>query len=349
MHGAGFLAGAVRFSPQVYNKSMTCMQSSSYAVVVGGANIDIGARSLGPLVPKDSNPGIVTSVPGGVARNIAHNLALLGVPVVLLTALGDDSEGAFLQDACIHSGIDMRHVLQSSNHRTSVYLYVADAAGEMQLAVSDMSICEEITPAYLAAQQAILDNAALVCADTNLTPAALKYLAEHCTQPLFVDPVSTNKAEKLHPLLSKIHTLKPNRLEAAALTGVEVTNAKSAAFAAQKLLAAGVRQVFLSLGEDGLLAASQEGVEELASDSRHIVSTTGCGDAFMAALLYAHIHGYSLEDTARLARAAARLVMESVHNIAPHLSEALLLQTAFPEKMPFSTQTANHTEKGENP
>ena len=46
--------------------------------VIGGANADIIATSFGVFVPNDSNPGSVRLTAGGVGRNIAHNLALLG-------------------------------------------------------------------------------------------------------------------------------------------------------------------------------------------------------------------------------------------------------------------------------
>ena len=48
------------------------LRSGSYAVVVGGVNVDIGGRSFAPLVAQDSNPGTVRLSLGGVGRNIAH-------------------------------------------------------------------------------------------------------------------------------------------------------------------------------------------------------------------------------------------------------------------------------------
>lgn len=66
------------------------LRSGTYAAVVGGVNMDIGGQSDGPLVPGDSNPGRVRISLGGVGRNIAHNMALLGLDVRFLTAFGDD-------------------------------------------------------------------------------------------------------------------------------------------------------------------------------------------------------------------------------------------------------------------
>ena len=52
------------------------LRTGDYVVVVGGANVDICGRSWEPLVPADSNPGLVSMSIGGVGRNIAHNLSL---------------------------------------------------------------------------------------------------------------------------------------------------------------------------------------------------------------------------------------------------------------------------------
>ena len=128
----------------------------------------------------------------------------------------------------------------------------------MALAVSDMEICEKLQPEYFAANLNLLNRAQLVVADTNLPQASLEYLASHCIAPIFVDPVSTRKAEKLHGVLGKIHTLKPNRIEAELLSGVKITDEGSLHRAAQTLLDTGLRRVFISLGSDGVFAADRE-------------------------------------------------------------------------------------------
>ena len=69
------------------------LRSGSYVVVVGGVNVDIGGKSSAPLVRADSNPGRVSVSLGGVGRNIAHNLSLMCIDTLLLTAYGDDLHG----------------------------------------------------------------------------------------------------------------------------------------------------------------------------------------------------------------------------------------------------------------
>ena len=300
------------------------LRSGSYAVVVGGVNVDIGGRSFTPLVAADSNPGAVTMSLGGVGRNIAHNMSLMGLDVRLLTAYGDDLNGERVAASCSELGIDMSYALRVPGAVTSTYLYLTDPDGEMALAVSDMAVCEKITPAYLAANLPILQNAQVVVADTNIPAESLQYLAENLTVPLFVDPVSTAKAEKLRPILHKIHTLKPNRLEAELLSGVTITCKEDVAKAADRLIQLGVHRMFISLGAEGVYAAMGNQKLWLPNIPGHMVNTTGCGDAFMAALVWAYLEGSDLEATAKAGLAAGSIAMESGETINPNMSAEAL-------------------------
>ena len=300
------------------------LRTGSYAVVVGGVNVDIGGRAAAKLVEADSNPGTVTVSLGGVGRNIAHNLTLLGTDVRMLTAYGDDLYGQRIASSCGELGIDINHALRVSGANTSTYLYIADADGEMALALSDMEVCNRITPAYLAANLPMLQNAQVVVADTNIPAESLQYLADNCTAPLFCDPVSTTKAMKLLPILHKIHTLKPNLLEAELLSGVKVQTKADVEKAAQVLLEKGVRRVFISMGAKGMYAATEKEKLWLANLPGNRVNTTGCGDATMAALVWAYLEGTDLKNTALAGLAAGSVAMESAETINPAMSAGAL-------------------------
>lgn len=291
-----------------------------YVAVCGGVNIDIGAHSFAPLRAKDSNPGKVELSLGGVGRNIAHNMRLLGLNVELLTALGGDSRAAQVEESCKTLGIGLSRALRVPDGRTSTYVFVGGSDGDMAVAVADMEICGRLTPDYFASQLAFLNGAAAVVLDTNLPRESLAYLAEHCTAPLFVDPVSTAKAEKLSGLLGHVHTLKPNRIEAELLTGVKITDGKSLRAAAGALLLQGVQRVFLSLGEGGVLAAQRGETQIVPICKADAVNATGAGDAMMAALVWSYLTGRSLAESAAAGTAAAALAVESEETINPKLS-----------------------------
>ena len=296
------------------------LRSGSYAVVVGGVNVDIGGRSFTPPVAGDSNPGTVHVSLGGVGRNIAHNLSLMGTDVRMLTAFGDDVNGQRIAASCSELGIDASHARRITGGTTSTYLYLTDEQGEMVLAVSDMEICKKITPAYLSGNLSLLQNAQVVIADANIPQESLIYLAENCTVPLFCDPVSTAKAEKLRPILGRIHTLKPNKLEAELLSGVKIESPADVEKAADRLLAMGVHRLFISLGADGVYAAMGEERLRLSNLPGQMVNSTGCGDAFMAAIGWAYLEGMDLKQTALAGLAASAIAIESAETINPAMS-----------------------------
>ena len=299
---------------------------SPYVTVVGGMNMDIGGRPYKKLVAKDSNPGAVRMSPGGVGRNIAHNMSLLGLDVRLLTAFGDDVYAQKLAAVCGELGIDISQSPVIPGGHTSTYLFVNDESGDMQLAVSDMDIYDHLTPQVLQSRRQLLDGSQVVVLDTNLPAETVAWVAENCRAPIFADPVSTAKAEKLRPVLGRLHTLKPNRIEAELLSGVAISDDASLRRAADALLETGLHRVFISLGADGVFAADRSGqVLHLPAPEGNIVSTTGCGDSFMAALAWAYLQGSDLERSARAGLAASTITMASADTINPAMSEEALL------------------------
>ena len=289
--------------------------AGDYAVVVGGVNMDIGGIPFRPLRGHDSNPGRVRMTVGGVGQNIARNLALLRVPVHFLTAYGWDEAGSQVSRVCESAGIDLSSALRLRDEPTSVYLYIADEMGEMQAAVSDMDISERITPAYLSQQEGLLNGAGAVVLDANIPRESIEWLGEHCTAPLFADPVSLAKAEKLRGILGKLHSLKPNRLEAELLSGCPIRTEADLKTAAEKLLGLGLSQVHISLGHRGVYAADRVGAFHLPCFSVDARNMTGAGDAYVAGLVWSHLNGYGLEDAARFASAAAAIAVEGEETV----------------------------------
>ncbi len=284
--------------------------------VIGGMNMDIGGSANGKLLLRDSNPGQVSLRPGGVGRNIAHNLRLLGAEVSLVSAVGEDAFGRELLASCEALGMDVSMTRIRPRERSSTYLYVNDEGGDMLLAVSDMDIVDRITPDSLAPLLERLNSFDAAVLDANLSRAALCFLAERLTIPLYADPVSAAKAAKLLPILPRLRGLKPNRLEAQILTGESETEK-----AVRSLLAAGVWRVYLSLGGDGALAAEGESLLYLPRREVQVVSTTGAGDAVTAALVWADLQGLDLETSARAAQMAGALTCQCREANNPRLAE----------------------------
>lgn len=287
-----------------------------YAAVVGAVNVDIWGRSFAPLIYRDSNPGEIRMSFGGVGRNIAHNMCLLGMRVRMLTALGGDAWAEGLDRSCREIGIGLDRALRVPGGRTSTYLCISGPDGDMELGLADTDIASLITPEVIEKNLDLLQGAELVVFDGNLREDTIDCLTERCGVPLFADPVSVTKARKLKPFLSRIHTLKPNALEAAELTG-----AKNPEAAAEELVYAGVKRVFVSDGKRGLIAAHGLDLLRVPCCEAKLVNATGGGDAVMAALCKSFLDGRDIISSARYALAAGAIAVESGETINPALSD----------------------------
>lgn len=292
----------------------------NHAAVVGAVNMDICGKPFSPLLMRDSNPGSVTLAPGGVGRNIAHDLRLLDVDVTFVTALGGDGYAAEILKSCAALGFDMSLARRIPGGRTSSYLYITDPSGDMALAVCDTDVSASLSPEYLERCIGALNTADAVVLDGNLTAEAIRYAAEHCAAPLYADPVSVTKAGRLKPVLSHLTAFKPNEIEAAALTG-----RRDPADAARALVDAGVGRVFVSLGAGGVIAADALELLRVPCEPAEIVNTTGAGDAATAAVIWAGMRGLSLEASARAAMKAGALAVSCAATNNPAMTADLLM------------------------
>lgn len=302
------------------------MSAAVRCAVVGAANIDIGGFPRGRIALQDSNPGRVRLSAGGVGRNIACNLARLGLQTHLVAPLGTDAFAGIVREDCARAGVDAGLSFTFPGAASSTYLFIADLNGDMQLAVNDMDICQRMTPEALESRVDALNAMDAVVLDANLPEASIAFLAERLRPPLIADAVSAAKARRLLPALSRLQVVKPNALEAEALTGLPVHDRPTAEAAARKLAQMGAAWVCITLGERGVCCARGDDVRFMPGFPVQMTNATGAGDAFTAALVWARLRGMDLFDAARAGMAAAALTVESPGTVNPEMSEAALLR-----------------------
>ena len=292
--------------------------------VIGGANIDLTAVLNDTFIAADSNPGHIEVGHGGVARNIAHNLALLGARTQLLTVVGGDLFGGLLYDYCKQQGIDMHLSERAHDVRSGLYLSMHNHNGEMIAAVSDTEAVRLITPEWLAKRSGEISCSDYVAADTNISEEAIRWLMENVTAPLFIDGVSTTKAHRVvnalrNAKLPYLHTLKLNLKEALA-----VTEAATYAEAAQKLLDLGVAHVYITLSGEGVYCRTAAEEWLYPALPAEIVNTNGAGDAFLAGVIFAHAKGIGFPQTAQYGLMAARAALMSPKAVNTEIANILL-------------------------
>lgn len=302
------------------------MEKENFVVVIGAANTDIGGTPYKPLIPGDSNPGVIKMSYGGVGRNIAHNLSKLGVDVELVTAAGDDTLGLEMLKNCEMIGVDTSLSVVVPGASSSVYLFINDEEGEMELALSHVDIVNNITPEYIESISDVINQAAVAVADCNLSQETLFKLKEICEVPLYVDTVSVSHADKIKGHLDGIDTLKPNLLEAEFLSDMKIESEYECLEAARALIDQGVRRVFISMGPDGMLAADKDHAFMVDRYPVHVKCTTGAGDSAMAAIIWSSLNeeGDGLTEPAMAANAAASATISVDPTIHPEMSSGFI-------------------------
>ena len=301
--------------------------------IAGGANVDISGTPAFALVDRDSNPGSVRVSCGGVGRNLAENLARLGISTELITALGDDLNGNLIRMHADRLGISLKNSLTVAGASTSCYLCINNELGDMQLAINDMTICARLTPGYFAGLMPQINASDLLLIEANLPEETIAFLAGQATVPILAETVSVAKATRLKRVLPSLWLLKGNRQEMEVLSGVPIVSADDLDRAADVLLATGLDHLFVTLGDEGVYYAGRAETTEpqqrrrfvmSAIKPQHMINTTGCGDAFLAAVAWGVSRHFTMEVNARLGLAAATICLESPQAVSEQLTADLL-------------------------
>lgn len=294
---------------------------NKYVALIGAANIDIQGFSSNPIIDKDSNPGRIEFCPGGVSRNIAENLARLGTKTELLSAIGDDPNGSLILDSCRDCGIGSDYSLIVPNTVSSVYLAIMDNTKDMALALSDMTISENISVEFLESREGILRGSEAIVFDTCLAADVMDYILKtYESIPIYVDPVSVGKAKALKTIIGKIHTLKMNRLEAEFLSGIRINDESDLEKASLWFLTQGIKRVFITLGSTGAFYRDSKIVVNYKPQKAEIKNATGAGDAFMAGIIYGTLNGYNPEKIVRFATGVSLAALSGKNTVNPNIN-----------------------------
>lgn len=301
-------------------------------VVIGGACLDIKGRLHEPLIEGTSNAGRLTISVGGVARNIAENLARLGADTTLIAAVGTDEFGQLIITQTEEAGVHTEAMLLVEDQHTAAYLALLDNQGLLYTALDDSHCARALTPDYMQENIELILSADVVFIDANLSRATADLLLTTCHAegiPVCLEPVAFGLASRYRDRLRGLYLITPNEREAQALTGIEVNSPASATGAAKELVRLGIEIVIITLAREGLVyaTANEHGhIPALASD---IVDATGAGDALAAAVLFGLMNQLPLDEAVRLGASAAALTVASPDTVRRDLSlESLYAQLA---------------------
>ncbi|TAG25638.1 MAG: pseudouridine-5-phosphate glycosidase [Burkholderiales bacterium] len=292
---------------------------------IGGINLDRKLKALHALLSGSSNPCVASESPGGVARNVAENLARLGLRVGLCGQVGRDAAAEAVLAPLRALGVDTRACLVAESGNTGSYTAVLDAQGQLVMGMADMALTEMLTPDLLAPLLSA-QSPKLWMADMNLPASSLAWLAQRTLGArLVMLAVSEPKMDRLPSDLRGVDTLVLNRGELAAIGFSE--NDMGSAFA--KLHAAGLQRLVVTLGEQGVACVEVGEVTHIKPElpaNLQVADVSGAGDAFCAGLCASYLR-YPADALAQHAKRAMRLALltvQSAQTVSPAITPDLI-------------------------
>lgn len=244
---------------------------------------------------------------GGKAANQAVAVARSGSPTVMLGGVGEDDFGRARKAGLEADGIDISWVTTLADVSSGVALITVEASGENRISY---------IPGATSAVDARHARAAIEATRPSLVLSSNE-LSLACHRELFSwarahgVPVVYNVApysQEARELLPLVDTLIVNRGEARALLGETGLDA-TAGELGQRLRALGVGRVIVTLGGDGVIGVSEDGVVRVEGVPVQVVDTTGAGDTFCGAFAARLAEGASFADAIRFGNAAGAIAV----------------------------------------
>jgi len=299
-------------------------QITAPVVCVGASLVDITFRCEQEPILQTSNPSLIRKSPGGVVRNIAHHLSLLGVKTELLTVIGEDSDGDWLISQCSQAGIGLRQIKRTVVP-TGVFASITSPTGDLTIGAVTSETDVYLNNDFIHERLETIRNAALVVADCNLSTETLRELIRLCNLysiPLIIETVSIPKATRLKEALpGNLFLIKPNREELAVFEkDTHITPEEKISHLHEQ----GFRHVWLSRGAEGSLFSDGKEIWTLPAPRVQVVDVNGAGDASLAGWIFAWLNGHDPLTCLKSGHAAAACLLEVHGAVREDLSEELL-------------------------
>jgi D-beta-D-heptose 7-phosphate kinase/D-beta-D-heptose 1-phosphate adenosyltransferase len=298
---------------------------SPKVLVVGDFMLDVyiygDAVKISPEAPVPVLKIAETEHRCGGAGSVAANLAALGAKAYCLGVIGDDRDSEILKTKLIEAGVDIDGLFKAANRPTiskQRLIGLAQHLHRQQLIRIDResaeSLSEELNEAILAAYKDILPKIDMVCLqDYNkglLSDSLCRQmirLANQANKKVLVDPCLTSDYSKYIGATA----ITPNRKESAAAVGFEVTDAETAAKAADYLLQKlQLEAVVITLDKEGAYLKTGEKSLMIPTRPRSVYDVTGAGDMVLATLAAALAAGCDYEAAVQLSNIAGGIEVE---------------------------------------
>lgn len=285
----------------------------------GTVFLDIKGFSANAYDPIGRNVGAVRFIHGGVGRNVAENLGVLGIPVTFASTLDDIAMGHEVIRRLEANGIRTDYMKMAPTRGMGMWMAILDQNGELAGSISQMPDLALFEAMIAEKGSEIIKNASHVALEIDLNETITKRvieIAKRYGKPIYGIPGNLEVTLRHKELLSEMECFICNDVEAAKLfdAPVQLGDAEQMkAGLARFMEAQDVKSMVVTMGEYGAVY-HQRGMREPMRQSVQpvkMVDSTGAGDSFFSGVIAALVKRRSLADAVAYGTKVAAYTIQS--------------------------------------
>lgn len=292
------------------------------AAVIGTVFIDCKGFARDAYIPTGRNLGKIQFVHGGVGRNVAENLARMGMPTRFVSSVDATGLGQEVIDRLNGTNADTRYVTSAEREGMGMWLAVLDQTGDLAGSISQMPDLSTMERTIAEHGDEIVRSSSHILLELDLNAGISKTvleLARRHGKPVYGIPGNLDVVLNYPELMSSLSCFICNHVEAERLIGVPVhelepAKQREALFAYMRQ--SGLSSLIVTLGPDGSVYANA-GTGEFGAQAVFPVvvqDTSGAGDAFFSGTTMGLMRGLSLKDAVVCGTKVAGWTIESPEN-----------------------------------
>lgn len=282
--------------------------------IFGSFVVDLMARSPRLPVPGETVKGsMFKQGPGGKGFNQGVAAHKAGADVAMITKLGRDTMADVALNAMDELGMTKDYLFFSDDDTTGIALIIVDENTSQNEIVIVPGACATFSQQDINAVKERIRESAYLLLQLEVNQDANEHVAAFAKEHGVKVIINTAPFQPVSDaFLNGAYLVTPNEVEAEALTGIHVSDLKSADKAAEVFLSKGVQCVLITMGSRGVYVHTGESSEIIPAYQVQAIDTTGAGDAFNGGLIAALAEGKTLIEAARFANAVAALSVQRI-------------------------------------
>lgn len=264
-------------------------------------------------------------IPGGKGANQAVAAARLGGSVSMLGKVGDDSFGEILKNALTRDKVNIKYVMKENDCSTGVaFITVDEQANNSIIVVPGANF--KITKEDIDNNIDLINKAEIIVTQLEVPLEVVKYSllkAKAAGKYTILNPAPAQPLED--EIISNVDLLIPNETELEILAGIEIKSEEDLFTAGKRLIEKGVKQLIVTLGDEGSIYFTKHEVVKFAAYKVKAVDTTAAGDSFVGALAVALGNKMEMAKAINFASKVGALTVTKpgAQSSLPHLKDVL--------------------------